>query len=134
MITGYNTNVKHCGRVFHVQTEVIGKSRPKIESLIYICGRILDSIRFDCPVESTDTLDEEKIMHLMETRHQRVIWDIERGKYDSKSEIATDNSASVGVLNEVLSVFLDDSDSEETNESQGAMTGDSDPDSTGGMG
>ncbi len=45
MITGYNTDVRHGNRVFHIQTEDKGLSNPKIETLIYVGGEILDSYR-----------------------------------------------------------------------------------------
>ena len=43
MITGHNTDVKHDGTVYHVQTEDGGKDNPVIVSLIYKGGRILAS-------------------------------------------------------------------------------------------
>ena len=38
MITGFNTDVKYKGTVFHVQTEDKGVANPIIESLIYKGG------------------------------------------------------------------------------------------------
>ena len=38
MITGYNTDVRHGNRIFHVQTEDKGLGNPKIETLIYVGG------------------------------------------------------------------------------------------------
>ena len=45
MITGYNTDVKHKSRVFHVQTEDKGAGNPCVESLVYVGGEILATRR-----------------------------------------------------------------------------------------
>ena len=43
MLTGYNTDIKHQGIVYHVQTEDGGEDNPVIVSLVYQGGRILAS-------------------------------------------------------------------------------------------
>jgi len=43
MLTGYNTDIKHEGIIYHVQTEDGGTDNPVIVSLIYQGGRILAS-------------------------------------------------------------------------------------------
>src|SRR3972149_72348 len=45
MITGFNTDVKYRGVVYHVQTEDKGAGNPLIETLIYKGGEILSSRR-----------------------------------------------------------------------------------------
>ena len=47
MITGFNTNVRHGGRVFHVQTEDSGLNNPHVISHLYIGGTILASEKRD---------------------------------------------------------------------------------------
>ena len=43
MITGFNTDIKHNEKVYHVQTEDKGVANPYIESLVYVGGEILAS-------------------------------------------------------------------------------------------
>lgn len=43
MLTGYNTDIKHEGVIYHVQTEDGGTENPVVVSLIYRGGRILAS-------------------------------------------------------------------------------------------
>ena len=43
MITGFNTDIKHNEKVYHVQTEDKGVGNPYIESLVYVGGEILAS-------------------------------------------------------------------------------------------
>ncbi len=113
MITGFNTDVKHGGRVFHVQTEDKGQSNPKIESLIYVGGQILDSIRFDYSEKIVDGFDEALITQLMEDQHRRVIRDIKVGKYDEGEDASLDESLSKKTLDEVVLAYLNNSTAKE---------------------
>ena len=47
MITGFNTNVRYGGRVFHVQTEDSGLKNPHVISHLYFGGTILASEKRD---------------------------------------------------------------------------------------
>ena len=109
MITGFNTDVKHGGRLFHVQTEDKGESNPKIESLIYVGGQILDSIRFDYSEKIVDGFDETLITQLMEDQHRRVIRDIKVGKYDEGDDASLDELLSKKTLDEVVLAYLNHS-------------------------
>ena len=86
MITGYNSDVRHGSRVFHVQTEDKGVSNPKIETLIYLGGEILDSYRGtyeDLLVEPAAMDQDQNIQARMDDQHKSVIRDIKNGKYDT---------------------------------------------------
>ncbi|NOY23326.1 MAG: hypothetical protein GXO70_07435 [Acidobacteria bacterium] len=113
MITGFNTDVKHGGRLFHVQTEDKGQSNPKIESLIYVGGQILDSIRFDYSEKIVDGFDEALITQLMEDQHRRVIRDIKVGKYDDGEDDSLDEFLSKKTLDEVVLAYLNNSTAKE---------------------
>lgn len=84
MITGYNTDVRHGNRVFHVQTEDKGLGNPKIETLIYVGGEILDSYRggYDDLI-ANGVPSESLIQDRMNDQHKAVIRDIKNGKYDT---------------------------------------------------
>ena len=41
MITGFNTDVEHAGKKFHVQTQEQGLSNPVVETLVYSGGQIV---------------------------------------------------------------------------------------------
>jgi hypothetical protein len=83
MITGYNTDVRHGNRVFHVQTEDKGFSNPKIETLIYVGGEILDSYRSSYEdLIAAPPVVETEIQSRMDEQHRAVIRDIKNGKYD----------------------------------------------------
>ena len=83
MITGYNTDVRHGNRIFHIQTEDKGVSNPKIETLIYVGGEILDNYRsaYD-DLLAKPPVRESAIQGRMDEQHRAVIRDIKNGKYD----------------------------------------------------
>jgi hypothetical protein len=83
MITGYNTDVRHGNRIFHVQTEDKGVSNPRIETLIYVGGEILDSYRSSYEdLLAMPPLAESVIQSRMDEQHRAIIRDIKNGKYD----------------------------------------------------
>lgn len=83
MITGYNTDVRHGNRIFHVQTEDKGLSNPKIETLIYVGGEILDNYRSSYEDLLGGPISESVIQGRMDEQHKLVIRDIKNGKYDA---------------------------------------------------
>jgi len=83
MITGYNTDVRHGNRIFHVQTEDKGVANPRIETLIYVGGEILDSYRSSYEdLLAAPPLVESAIQSRMDEQHRAIIRDIKNGKYD----------------------------------------------------
>ncbi len=89
MITGFNTDVKHKSKVYHVQTEDKGRKNPKIETLVYMGGEILDSHRTTYDSDR-ELLSEDEIVNLMESQHKKVIKSIKIGKYDTGEDDAVD--------------------------------------------
>jgi hypothetical protein len=83
MITGFNTDVKYRGVVYHVQTEDKGTANPLIETLIYKGGEILGSRRLPYSDLVKGPEDEATITKLMEDQHKGMIVEIKRGKFDS---------------------------------------------------
>lgn len=100
MITGFNTDVKHKNKVYHVQTEDKGRSNPKIESLVYVGGEILDSYQTSYEQNKAD-LTEDQIMELLESQHKRVVRHIKIGHYD-EDEAFTEDIISNRDLDDVI--------------------------------
>jgi len=85
MITGFNTDVKYRGVVYHVQTEDKGTANPLIETLIYKGGEILGSRRL--PYEKLAKRgDEPAITKLMEDQHKAMILEVKRGRFDPSAD------------------------------------------------
>jgi len=84
MVTGFNTDVKHDAKVYHVQTEDKGVKNPLIETLIYVGGEILAARRSSYADLLEGQVDEKQIAERIEAQHNRMILDIKEGKYDNK--------------------------------------------------
>jgi hypothetical protein len=83
VITGFNTDVKHETKVFHVQTEDRGLANPVVESLVYVGGEILMSKKSPYrDLISGDRVDEKALREMMDLQHRRVIEAVRRGRLD----------------------------------------------------
>ena len=86
MITGFNTDIKHNEKVYHIQTEDKGLSNPYIESLVYVGGEILASKKTSYAEQAKTGVDEKWIGSLMEQQHRTMIAAIKRGRFDSPAD------------------------------------------------
>ncbi|MGI9590126.1 MAG: hypothetical protein ACR2P8_02065 [Myxococcota bacterium] len=84
MITGFNTNVRHGGRVFHVQTEDSGLKNPHVISHLYYGGTILSSQKRDyAQLLGQDADLTAAIRSLMEEQHRKMLEALQRGEFDA---------------------------------------------------
>jgi len=82
MLTGYNTDFKFQGKIYHAQTEDGGASSPFITSLLYHQGEILASRKTSyADILKADCL-EEVVRDLMMEQHKQIIRDLMQGKLD----------------------------------------------------
>ncbi len=87
MITGYNTDVRHRGLVFHVQTEDKGVNNPYVESLVYVGGQILGRRRTDyARMVKEGEGGKEHVLALLEEQHKKMIAEIREGSMDADVE------------------------------------------------
>ncbi|MFV1956571.1 MAG: hypothetical protein ACC669_02115 [bacterium] len=81
MLTGYNTNIKHEGAVYHIQTEDGGIDNPVIVSLIYQGGRILSSKKTSyAQIVGTEGFVSQ-LRLLIEDQHRNMINTVTSGKF-----------------------------------------------------
>ncbi len=82
MLTGYNTDFKFQGKVYHCQTEDGGVNSPFVTSLLYLRGAILASRKTSyADILKADCLDEV-VRELMMEQHKQMIRDLMHGKLD----------------------------------------------------
>jgi hypothetical protein len=97
---GYNTNVRHKGKLYHIQTEDSGVKRPHVITQLFADGgRIIASEKtsYQEHVESEGLT--EIVKQLMREQHKRVFIGLRDGAYDEKSsEQAEDDGASGDAL------------------------------------
>lgn len=86
MITGFNTDIKHGDKVYHIQTEDKGLANPYIESLVYVGGEILASKKTSYAEQAKTGVDEKWIGGLMEQQHRTMIAAIKRGRFDQAAD------------------------------------------------
>jgi hypothetical protein len=86
VITGFNTDIKHNEKVYHVQTEDKGVGNPYIESLVYVGGEILASKKTSYAEQLKVGVDDKWIGGLMEQQHRTMIAAIKRGRFDQPAD------------------------------------------------
>lgn len=86
MITGFNTDIRHNDKVYHIQTEDKGLQNPFIESLVYVGGEILASKKTSYAEQAKTGVDEKWIGGLMEQQHRTMIAAIKRGRFDGPAD------------------------------------------------
>jgi hypothetical protein len=83
MLLGSNTNVRHRGVVFHVQTEDSGVKRPHVITHLYHGGTILASDKQSyAPWVDAPEL-EGRVKSLMEEQHQSMLARVRSGELDA---------------------------------------------------
>jgi hypothetical protein len=82
MISGFNTNVRHRGLVFHVQTEDSGRAHPHVITHLYHGGTILASEKrgYGDRVAERDVAGIVKA--LMEAQHSAMLERLRKGELD----------------------------------------------------
>jgi hypothetical protein len=93
VITGFNTDIRHNEKVYHIQTEDKGLANPYIESLIYVGGEILASKKTSYAEQVKTGVDEKWIGSLMEQQHRTMIAAIKRGRFDAPADVTKSSAA-----------------------------------------
>lgn len=81
---GYNHNIPHRGRLYHVQTEDSGLAKAHIFTHVFFDGTIIASnkVTYD-PNATVENLDQH-IIGLMQESHKAMIRQLRRGSFDEK--------------------------------------------------
>jgi hypothetical protein len=79
VLTGFNTDIKHSGTTYHVQTEDKGRGNPLVESLVYTSGEILYTRRTPYHDLVERDVDREAVASLMERQHRSIVDAVQAG-------------------------------------------------------
>jgi hypothetical protein len=82
MITGFNTDVRHEGHVYHVQTEDRGNDNPILESLVYVGGTIVAKKLTPYPAPLSKDAGPDAVASMLKRQHQVIIAAIKAGRID----------------------------------------------------
>jgi hypothetical protein len=83
MIIGANTNVRHRGVTFHVQTEDSGRANPHVISHLYHHGTILASEKSTYADQLEAENLEQVVRSLIEAQHKSMLKRLRGGDYDA---------------------------------------------------
>ena len=82
MLPGFNTNVRHRGVLFHVQSEDSGRTHPHVITHLYHGGTILFSEKSSY-ADRVDAPDlPARVRELMESQHRTVLERLRAGVFD----------------------------------------------------
>ncbi len=82
MVTGFNHNIKHKGRQYHIQTEDSGLENPHIITHLFVGGNILASKKTSyADIVGADNLPAV-VRELMEEQHKEMLRNLINGVYD----------------------------------------------------
>jgi hypothetical protein len=82
-LTGYNSNVRHRGRMFHIQTEDTGEaSRRVVTQLFADGGRIVKSLRADYSEHLGEDNWPAMVRELMKDQHKTIFVSLRSGELD----------------------------------------------------
>lgn len=98
VLTGFNTDIKHSGTTYHVQTEDKGRANPLVESLVYTSGEILYTRRTPYHDLVEQNVDRQAIATLMERQHRAIVDAVQIGgvaRLTGEVEIANDDDTTI---------------------------------------
>ncbi len=85
-LLGYNTNIRHAGHIFHIQTEDSGRDHPHVITHLFTEGTIL-STKKTAYKEHLDAADfEEIVRRLMKDQHKAMFVELREGAHDQIAE------------------------------------------------
>jgi hypothetical protein len=82
MLSGFNTNIRHRGVLFHVQSEDSGREHPHIITHLYHGGTILASQKSSYADRLGEPDLAEVVRGLMESQHKAVLRKLCAGDFD----------------------------------------------------
>jgi len=83
MLLGFNTNCRHRGVLFHVQTEDSGVANPHVITHLFHGGNILSTQKRDYAELLQQADLETAVKGLMEAQHRAVLDGLRQGDYDA---------------------------------------------------
>lgn len=87
MIPGFNHNIKHKGKIYHIQTEDSGIETPHIITLLYVGGTILARQKTSyADIIKVDNL-EDVVRELMEEQHKAMLKKLVSGAFNDPSSV-----------------------------------------------
>ena len=98
-LLGYNNNVRHKGKVFHIQTEDSGVKYGHIMTHLFMDGgRILKSVKTSYAEYIGNERMSDIVREMMKQQHKAMFIALRDGKFDAMAEGAADASQATKAL------------------------------------
>jgi hypothetical protein len=88
MVPGFNHNVMHKGRMFHIQTEDSGLKNPHIITHLFVGGNILSTKKTSYADILSSAHVDDVVREIMEEQHKSMLRELKRGVFDPPEERA----------------------------------------------
>ena len=82
MLSGFNTNFRHRGVLFHVQSEDSGIKNPRVMTHLFRGGDIMASVTSEYGDKLDSAKLESEVRSLMENQHKSMLRALSRGDHD----------------------------------------------------
>jgi len=97
MIEGFNTDIRHRGRVYHVQSQPSFHPSPALETTIFVGGEVLVRMRSALSALAGPTWTRSDEHHALELQHWNLVRKIRHGMLDEEpAEGRSARSTSIG--------------------------------------
>jgi hypothetical protein len=94
MVVGFNHNIKHKGKMYHIQTEDSGLENPHIITHLFVGGNILASKKTSyADIVGAENL-AQVVRELMEEQHKEMLRNLINGVYDDLDTAYAQQAAS----------------------------------------
>ena len=95
MIPGFNHNIQHLGKTYHIQTEDSGKDNPHIITLLYLEGTIIAKKKTSyADILTVDRLTDV-VRELMQEQHKSMLRQLVKGGFDNLTSPIEVNGAPI---------------------------------------
>jgi hypothetical protein len=111
--TGFNHNIRHQGKLYHVQTEDLGQRNPWVVSHVFFEGAVVGSIKSSYADRLGAPDLSQQVMAQMQRQHKEALRNVVQGQYDAPQAPVAPPGLSVGKgtadpsLDEVVKAFFD---------------------------
>src|SRR5512134_707040 len=88
MVVGFNHNIEHKGKMYHIQTEDSGLENPHIITHLFVGGNILASKKTSyADITGAENLTQV-VRELMEEQHKEMLRNLVNGVYDDADQLS----------------------------------------------
>ena len=111
--TGFNHNIRHEGKLYHVQTEDLGRHNPWVVSHVFLEGAVVGTLKSSYADRLGDPDLGPQVRAQMQRQHKEALRNVVKGQYDAlpagvaPSGLPLDKGTAEPSLDEVVKAFFE---------------------------